>query len=175
MRHALGLIFTAVILLNLTGFYTSFMVKRNNVRASMRREIGEQPAAALQQLELSLEQYKALTADEEDEVVINGEYYDVKQVAFTEHGVTLLVKHDGAETELVKKLIGWVKGDLQSDKGTNTTYNITFAQQDFYWQRTMGLNVTVPVTNIGVLTLRTPSISNVTLSVNTPPPDFILA
>jgi hypothetical protein len=141
----------------------------------MRREISEQPTAALQKLELSLEQYKTLTADEEDEVVINGEYYDVKEITYTEQGVTLLVKHDGDETELVKKLISWVKGDLQKDKGTNTTHNITFAQQDFYWQRTTGLVINIPVTTVAFIPVHTPRISKIALSVSTPPPDFILA
>jgi len=157
------------------GFYTSFVVNRSTIRTNMRREISVGETASLQKLELSLEQYKTLTADEEDEVVINGEYYDVKEVTFTEQGVTMLVKHDGDETELVKNLISWVKGDLQNDKGTNTTHNITFAQQDFYWQRTTGIIVNIPVTTVAFIPVHTPPVSKMALSVSTPPPDFILA
>ena|ERR1043165_3217826 len=170
MRKAISVLLVILLLVNLFGFYTAFYITRAGVKADMKELLAHSDIGKLQRFDLSSSQFNALSNPEGDysEVEINHHMYDVKKVEQHEGKVVLFALEDDGETDLLDKIVKYIKDSSASGKSSPNTL-VKLLQQEFTGYESI-IDIDLPVS---VCALTEPQFKLVSIPrlTSTPPPD----
>ncbi len=128
MRKALSLGVISSVLLGLLGLYLFFTAAIMWAKIEAEQKLAQVPAASLEQFRFSEQAFAALPRPEgnDDELVIEGVLYDIKEVVHQQGSVLVYGFNDSKESRLLGKLAGWLNNESASDKSSNPTAVILF-------------------------------------------------
>jgi len=175
MRTISSISLLLLLLLNLFGFYVSYVVNRGSIKVEMKNTLALADKNSLEQFDFTSSEYAKLTHPNGDaeELMINGVLYDVKAIEYKHNRVIVFAKRDVSETGLLNKFLSEITSQTSSTPAKNHQFLAKVLQQEFVANAT-ALPV-VLTTLVQRIVTETPSLITRSLNLATPPPDFILA
>jgi hypothetical protein len=176
MRQAAVLFFTALLLVNLFGFYTFFMVQQQRIREEVFENQQANTEAANQVFKFTFTQFSALHWTlAGKEFSLNGRLYDVVKLKQTGNQYELTASSDAGETELVSNFLS-LFSQQQSDQDSQPLKNfISHFQQDYVGISLAALMPALYYRASGFFEKQMQIISCTAFSRRTPPPQFFHA
>lgn len=108
MKKIIGIVFLAILLLQVAGSYVYFIVRLSGIRQEMREQLKGKPDDELTLLTFTHEQFKNSKVDDH-EVKVNGKMYDIARIEVRGDQVLVYALHDEAEDSLLTLLNEMVK------------------------------------------------------------------
>ena len=131
IRKLSGALFLAVILFNLFGFYFCFYANRSEIRSAMAKEISTVASERLQEIVLSRAIYQNSLMGHNNELIVDGQYYDVKDVSATGDSVRIVAAFDNEETSLVKDFVATIQNGSAERRQSQDNVVLKFFQLEF--------------------------------------------
>ena len=175
MRIVVSVSLILLILLNLFGFYVSFYISRENIKAEMSEVVKSSNETSLQRFEFTEAEFQSLERPDGNskEFKIKGEMYDVKSIQIENGKRIVYAKCDLEETGLLKRLVSYVSQDSSTKKTNSSGTLIKILQHEFvcslfYFHS----NTSIRFINI---TNRVPIPSSTQFDRFTPPPELFFS
>jgi hypothetical protein len=134
MRTASALLLTALVCINLFGFYTMFVIKQAEVKEETRDKLGASSSLThYETLTFSNAEFAQLSFNDNGrELHLNGSLYDVVNVENTGNGVKITVEYDSKETQLIQAFGNLFKQQQNQDQTSSPLKTIfSHFQQDY--------------------------------------------
>jgi hypothetical protein len=134
MQRLTSLLLTALVLINLFGFYTLFILKQVDVKEEMAEKISHAFSTEhCETLSFDKSEYAALLFnDNGKEFRYNGRLYDVVNIKNSGNRVIVMVEYDASETALVDAFGSFVSQQQDKDQSSSPVKNIiSHFQQDY--------------------------------------------
>jgi hypothetical protein len=100
MKRFYAIFFFSLLLINGCGFYVYYIIQLGKIKSEMRQALKLLPAASLEKLTLSLQDYLRSKV-EEHEIKVNGKMYDVARIKVSADSVAVFCIHDEKEDNLI--------------------------------------------------------------------------
>ncbi|MFN8298653.1 MAG: hypothetical protein U0T75_06065 [Chitinophagales bacterium] len=147
MRKTLIIGVMAGMLFSMFGVYLFFAAAVSFAKFEAKTEIENTCNVQLTQFNFSAEEFASLSRPEgdDDEVLINGELYDVKHVLVHNGKITVTAYRDANESDVVEHLIEWVgRHTRHGSHGpvTQSFFMPYYAVSSFSWCTTLPISVT---------------------------------
>ena len=178
MQKATAYLLTALILLNLFGGYTAFILEQGAIKTEMQLSTMQTQTANLREiLSFSKSAFSQLAfTDNGKELQLDGKLYDVVSISHNGDKVYVTLEYDSKETRLIEGFSGSFGQQQEKEQNSSPLKNIlSHFQQDYVAANT-------PVLNSGNTTLQGYNILNrmfpcSSFVANTlaPPPQFFIA
>jgi hypothetical protein len=118
--RVLSFLFLSVLLLNMFGFYTAFMVKQGAIHEGRSELTVMANEASHPSITLSKYNFERVSwIREGKEFRHEGKLYDVSKIEFVDGQVKIFVEEDSLETNLINDFIAVL--DVQTEKGQNNS------------------------------------------------------
>jgi len=167
---------TALICVNLFGFYAMFLFKQAEIKTEMSERVSMASGSRSEVLTFSKAEFNQLAfSDNNKELRLNGRLYDIVSIEAAGNHVNITVEYDSKETELVETFGNLLSGQQEKDQSSSPLKTIiSHFQQDYIavYERTYPFENT-SVVKLCVVNNAYPSSSFVADNL-TPPPQFFL-
>ena len=175
MRQIASFLLTALILVNLFGFYTLFILERTDIRNEMAEKVNN-CYIEHQVLNFDAEQFSKLVFDDNGkEFSFGGRLYDVVSIKHEGRQVEISVDYDAKETDLVEGFKEAFAQHHDKDQASSPLKTIISHFQQNYIADDIGFQTLNAFSVAGYITI---SKSNIPLTFLpgklTPPPQFFL-
>jgi hypothetical protein len=133
MRAASAFLLTALVCINLFGFYTMFIIRQAEVKEEMSDKLRAGSLGHHEVLTFSKAEFAQLAFnDNGKELHINGSLYDIVSIENAGSSVVVTVEYDSKETQLVQSF-GSLFGQQQGKDQTSSPIKTIFShfQQDY--------------------------------------------
>jgi hypothetical protein len=176
MRQVKAFLLTALICVNLFGFYALFLFRQAEIKTEMGERVSMASSNHSEVLTFSKTEFNQLVfSDNNKELRLNGRLYDVVGIESNSGRISVAVEYDSKETELVETFGNLLSGQQDKDQNSSPLKTIiSHFQQDYvalYQQIYSSPNATTIAPC--VVNNAYPSSSFVADNL-TPPPQFFL-
>ncbi len=118
MKIVYGLLFSSVLFLNLFGFYFGFFHTQWQIKKEVRKAIKHADQTQLERFEFTEAEFENIKVGK-DEIRLKNNLYDIKLKESKNGWVTVWVKHDKEESELLSFFLGYFTEDDPPNDNTN--------------------------------------------------------
>lgn len=133
MRSLLPLMLISLVIVNLFGFYSFFIIRQVSIRNEISENIAQEPVMRLQHFTFTQSQFDHLNwTVAGKEFNLDGHLYDIAGIQRTNGAVEVTVEYDASETELVDNFLSLFSSGHDKDMNSSPLKTIiSHFQQDY--------------------------------------------